>query len=156
MTKQKKKGMTFTEVVVAMAIFLIAVIPVQQWNGKLLTANRALGQMEAEAMVFQNIVSFTSSRDYAAFQVRTGEYAYDLPEQDERLVLSPADELTEGFQSKQTNLAGLRLKIVIGDLSLEDPVKKEEIKQVEWILYGKKRIYRQKGLFLPNPIKDGA
>jgi hypothetical protein len=137
----KKRAMSFIEIIVAMGIFLIAIIPIIEFNNKLFTMNRSIIQMETEEMVFNNVVSLIKSKNFDIISNKKGENKYQFILKDDNVSLYPTNELTDGFQSKNLGLLGSELIIIIDDLNIENMGKSDKLKAIKFILQGKKKTY---------------
>ncbi|MDR3260151.1 MAG: hypothetical protein LBT51_11135 [Fusobacteriaceae bacterium] len=137
----KKRAMSFIEIIVAMGIFLIAIIPIIEFNNKLFTMNRSILQMEIEEMIFNNVVSLVKSKDFDIISNKKGENKYQFILEDDQVSLYPIDELVDGVQSKNLALLGSEFIIIIEDLQIENINKFDKLKIIKFILQGKKKKY---------------
>ena len=139
--KNTKKGITLVEIIVAMNLFLLAVVPTIRINVNILKANRVYGQLEEEQKLFENIVNTIKLRKYNDLRKFVGIHNYIFQEgEGNKIELFPRDNLIKEISSAKCENMGK--KIVIRVLEIDN------IKGILLIIEmeSDKKIYQEKRL----------
>jgi len=112
--KNKKQGITLVEIIVAMSLLLLTVIPLIRINVNILKANRIYSQLEEEQKLFENIVNTIKLKKYEDLRKYKGNHHYIFREgEDNKIALFPQDILSIGVHTLKKNHLNKEIQIRI-------------------------------------------
>lgn len=125
----KRKGFTFTETVISVALFIVAILPLIELNKELLKTERRYEAIEHSRKNSEVLEKQFRGQGYDKLKSRIGSYTYELKEGEKELALL-------GFELPFPAGKNEKFQVNIQLLNLISDLDKENIIYVETIYYG--------------------
>ncbi|MGF6906631.1 type IV pilus modification PilV family protein [Fusobacterium sp. PH5-44] len=116
---KKKLGFSLFEVIIAMSLFLSAIVPIIQINSNILKTNRIYSEIEEDDKLFENISNIIKLRKFTDLKAHMGNNIYAFKQdEDDKIILFPKNILSKEIYT--LNKVHLEKKVEIRVLETEN------------------------------------